>query len=194
MGNSASQSIISDRVQSPAARIALSVFGAALFAAITALCAQVRIPLPFTPVPVTLQVFAVLLTGAVLGLRAGVASQALYMGAGAIGLPVFTGAMSGLAYMAGPTGGYLLGFVLAPLCVAGVMGKIRGEVTPGRMAAAMAAGVAAIYVCGWAWLAFGIHFGPAKAFFQGVHPFVYFDLVKAAAAAALFLPFRRYVK
>ena len=166
--------------------------GAVVFALLSAVSGLVRIPLPFTPVPVTLQVFVVLLAGAVLGRGWGAASQGLYVASGALGAPVFAGAAAGLAYIAGPTGGYLAGFVLAPFVVAAILGG-RDQFTPLRVAGAMAAGVAVIHTCGWAWLAFGLHMGPGAAFFAGVHPFLPLDALKAAAAAALVLPFRRSV-
>ncbi|MFN3337582.1 MAG: biotin transporter BioY, partial [Thermomicrobium sp.] len=79
----------------------------------TALAARVSIPLPFTPVPITGQTFAVLLVGAVLGSRRGAASMALYVVQGLAGLPVFAGGKAGLAVLLGPTGGYLVGFIAA---------------------------------------------------------------------------------
>ena len=79
--------------------------------------AQVRIPLPFTPVPITGQTFAVLLVGAVLGSRRGAASLLLYLMQGLVGLPFFAGGTSGLAILLGPTGGYLVGFIVAAYLV-----------------------------------------------------------------------------
>ena len=87
-----------------------------LFAAITALLAQISIPLPFSPVPITGQTFAVFLTGAVLGGRWGALSMLLYIFLGAIGLPVFHNAQGGLHIVLGPTGGYLWGLCLAATC------------------------------------------------------------------------------
>ncbi|ERG88920.1 MAG: hypothetical protein J07HX5_01066 [halophilic archaeon J07HX5] len=86
---------------------------AALGAVLTGVAAQVSIPLPFTPVPITLQTFAVLLTGVTLGARFGGASQALYVGLGAGGVPWFEGFGAGVGALAGPTGGYLVGFPVA---------------------------------------------------------------------------------
>ncbi|HET8738550.1 MAG TPA: biotin transporter BioY, partial [Acidimicrobiia bacterium] len=82
-------------------------------AALTALAAQWRIYLPFTPVPITGQTFAVLLTGAALGWKLGAAGQMLYVAAGALGAPVFSDASGGMEVLTGATGGYLIGFILA---------------------------------------------------------------------------------
>src|ERR671923_256528 len=89
--------------------VILILLGALFVAAL----AQVKVPLPFTPVPLTGQTFGVLLAGAVLGSKRGAASMALYIALGAFGLPVLAGGASGLAYLSGATVGYLIGFVLA---------------------------------------------------------------------------------
>ena len=102
-------------------RVALGVLGAFVFAGLTFAGANIRIPLQ--PVPITLQTLFVVLSGAVLGRSFGSAAQLLYVGAGAIGLPVFAGTMAGVAIIAGPTGGYLLGFLVAPLVVGNLIGR-----------------------------------------------------------------------
>jgi biotin transport system substrate-specific component len=175
----------------PATRTALLAGGAISFALLTAAAAHLRFYLPFTPVPITMQVLVVLLSGAVLGRGWGAASQGLYLGAGLAGAPVFAGAAAGLGILSGATAGFLFGFVLAPPVVAALLGRKPDML---RVCAAMAAGVGVIYTCGWAWLAFGLHMGPATAFFAGVHPFILLDTAKAALAAALFLPVRRLVQ
>ncbi|UCG41646.1 MAG: biotin transporter BioY, partial [Acidimicrobiia bacterium] len=90
--------------------MAIAVFGFALLTGLTALW---EIPLPFTPVPITGQTFAILLAGATLGLRAGAASQLLYLAMGIVGVPFFAGGSSGWEVVTGPTVGYLVGFVAA---------------------------------------------------------------------------------
>jgi biotin transport system substrate-specific component len=89
-------------------------------ALVTGLAAQVRIPLPFTPVPITGQTCAVLLSGVLLGRRYGPLSQVFYLVLGALGLPLFAGWQGGIGFLTGPTGGYLLGFVLASLFLGNV--------------------------------------------------------------------------
>jgi len=147
--------------------------------ALIALAAQLRIPLPFSPVPVTGQTFAVLLVAASLG-RLGLASVIAYLIEGAIGLPVFAGGASGVAYMTGPTGGYLIGFALAAAIVgsAAERGWDRQLVTA---LAAMLIGEVAIYACGLAWLArFPL---PVSLLDAGLIPFIPGDLLKMVLAA-----------
>jgi len=162
----------------------------ALFAAFTALTARVTIPLPFTPVPITLQVMAVLLAGLVLGPRGGAISQLAYLAAVAAGLPLDARGL-GPAALFGPTAGYLLGFAPAAwlagwlaerLPALGPQAQVRG-VWVGSFVAALA-GVAVIYACGLAWLAPSVgSLGAAWAL--GAAPFILVDLGKALVAAAV---------
>src|SRR3989338_3067524 len=96
---------------------------AALFAAFTAAVAWFRIPLPFTPVPITLQTLAVLLSGAMLGPYYGALSMIIYLALGAIGLPVFAGGSSGIGALLGPTGGYLLSYPIAAFVIGKMLEK-----------------------------------------------------------------------
>jgi biotin transport system substrate-specific component len=149
-------------------------------ALLVALLAQVRIPLPFTPVPLTGQTFAVLLVGAALGSRRGLASLSLYSLVGALGLPVFAGGAAGAAYAFGPTGGYLLGFIVAAyvtglLAERGLERSIRTSILP------FLAGTLVIYVLGAGWLS--VQFGLEKALAMGVLPFIVGDAIKLALAA-----------
>lgn len=149
-------------------------------AALTALLAQLRMPLPFTPVPLTGQTFAVLLVGAALGARRGLASLALYALSGALGLPVFSGGASGAAYAFGPTGGYLLGFIAAA-CVTGLLAERGLERNFRTSLLPFLAGTVIIYALGAVWLAFYV--GPAAAIAKGVLPFLPGDLLKLLLAA-----------
>jgi len=151
--------------------------GVVLFAGLTALGAFVRVPLPFTPVPLTFQVFFVLLSAMVLGSRA-VLSQALYIILGLAGLPVFAGA-SGFAHLAGPTGGYILGFAAA----AWTISKIKGAGIF-RNILALSAGLAVIYVLGSVQLGLWLKLGLLKTVQLGILPFIPGDLLKLAAVAA----------
>ncbi len=157
------------------------VGGVALFGAFTALTARVTIPLPFTPVPITLQVMAVLLAGLVLGPTGGAISQLAYLAAVAAGLPLDARGL-GPAALLGPTAGYLLGF--APTAfVAGWLAERLPGAWVGSFVAALA-GVAVIYICGLAWLAPSAG-GLGAAWGLGAAPFILVDLGKALVAAAV---------
>jgi len=156
----------------------LVLFGSVLLA----VSAHAYVWLPGSLVPVTGQTFVVLLLGALLGRRLGAAAVTAYLLEGAAGLPVFAGGGAGAAWLAGPTGGYLLGFVVA----AGLTGTLaeRGwDRTPARTAAALALGAAVILLLGAAWLA--VFVGPTAALTAGVLPFLPGEAWKVAAATAL---------
>jgi biotin transport system substrate-specific component len=145
------------------------------FSLVIALCAQIAIPLPFTPVPVTLQTFAVLVTAGLLGSARGTAAVLAYLGEGFAGLPVFSGGRAGATHLLGPTGGYLLGFVIAAFVV-GLLVE-RGAARSWLAAfAALAAGTVLVYVPGVLWL--GAFTGADKAFALGVSPFLIGDALK----------------
>jgi biotin transport system substrate-specific component len=158
----------------------------ALFAAVTAVCAQISITVPIlTAVPFTLQVFAVLVAGAALGARRGALSQCVYLLLGAIGLPVFARLHGGVGALLGPTAGYLWSFPIA----AWLVGRGADAATGGRRAAfvriyaGMAAGIIAIYAAGVLGLyASGAVPSPARAVRLGVFPFIWFDVLKAYVA------------
>jgi biotin transport system substrate-specific component len=153
------------------------------FALLTCLAASVRIPLPFSPVPITLQTFCVLCAGAMLGATAGSASQLFYVIAGVWGLPVFTLAGAGSLYLCGPTGGYLAGFVLAAL-ISGFTARYARGFT-GLFAGFLLAS-AVILACGTLWLSFVTGMTPSAALSAGFLPFIPGDTLKSFAAAALY--------
>ncbi|MCS7050082.1 MAG: biotin transporter BioY [Thermomicrobium sp.] len=157
------------------ASVVLVVAGSVL----TALAAQVSIPLPFTPVPITGQTFAVLLVGAVLGSRRGAVSMALYVAEGLVGLPVFAGGKAGLAVLLGPTGGYLLGFIAAAF-VTGWLAERGWDRRPLTTAFAMALGNVVIYLFGVSWLA--VFVGLERAPLLGLVPFLPGDALKIVLA------------
>jgi len=153
------------------------------FSLLVAAGAQVVIPLPFTPVPVTGQTFAVLLAGALLGSRLGPAAVALYLLEGAAGLPFFKGGASGAHYLfLSPTAGYLFAFPFAAF-VTGLLAERGWDRRVLTAAGAMALGSLVILAGGWAWLALST--GSASgAFLLGVAPFLVGDVVKIALASA----------
>ena len=157
--------------------VVLALFGTAL------LWASAKIQVPFWPVPMTMQTAMVVLIGMTYGWRLGAATVLAYLAEGALGLPVFTGTPErgiGLLYMAGPTGGYLIGFLAAAL-IAGRLVETRP--TLARIALAAVAAIALIFVLGVAWLATSVGF--EKALTYGVLPFLPSEIVKILVAIAL---------
>jgi biotin transport system substrate-specific component len=166
-----------------ASRILRAVLLAVLGSAFLTLSAKLQVP--FYPVPMTMQTLVVLLIGLAFGAGLGAATVLLYLAEGALGLPVFAGTPEkgiGLAYMLGPTGGYLVGFVLAA-AITGWIAERRRDAT--GLAAAVVAGTIAIYAPGVLWLAHIVGF--ERALELGLVPFVWGDLLKAGLAFALAL-------
>ncbi|MES2345440.1 MAG: biotin transporter BioY [Chlamydiota bacterium] len=158
------------------ARDAALVLGASILIAVSA---QIKIALPFTPVPVSMQSFAVLFFAALLGSKRGALAVLAYLAEGALGLPVFSGAHSGLLYMAGATGGYLVGFVMAAYVTGLIIEKSKK--TFKNALVALLAGDAIIYACGIIWLMQFVG-GMKAAFVCGMLPFLIGNAVKTLLA------------
>lgn len=179
-------------LQTVSARAELSAAfhaAAVLFVTVLTIAAsQVSIPLPFTPVPFTLQPMVVLLGGAALGSRLGLSSQALYLVLGLAGLPVFAASPilpQGFARLLGPTGGYLLSYPLAAF-VAGYLAERGFDRRYLTSVVAMGAGLAIIFACGVLWMAFGTpHLGLSTAVRTGLIPFIPADIIKILLAATV---------
>lgn len=158
------------------------------FALLTAAAAQVVIPLGFTPVPITGQTFAVLLTGAALGAKRGALSQGLYVSLGALGLPFYADGAGGWEAATGATAGYLIGFVVAAALI-GRLAEQRHDRTVLAAAPMFLLGTVAIYSLGASWLALSLDLpltaaaGEPSAVAFGVAPFLVGDVIKAAIAA-----------
>ena len=166
------------------ARFAQVVGPIVLGALSVALAAQFAVPVPLSPVPMTLQPLAVLVVGGLLGPAAGVGALVLYIALGALGLPVFAAAGSGLPHLIGPTGGYLLAFPVA----AGATGALvrRAPTSVLRVLLACALGMVVIHIGGVAQLAL-LGGDPSLAFRVGFIPFLTGDLLKVGLAAAVIL-------
>jgi biotin transport system substrate-specific component len=150
--------------------------------AVIAVCARIVLPLPFTPVPLSLANFGVLLVGLALGSKRGFSAAALYVAWGAMGLPVFSPAgTGGIAQLFGPTGGYLLAYPV----VAYVAGRIseRGVVSVGRNVIAGIVAEIVLFGSGIAWLAVVTH-SWQRALAFGLMPFLFAEVMKVLAAAA----------
>ena len=158
-----STSVEADRVSKPAAALEITAV-----AGLVALGALVKFPLPFTPIPVTLQTFAVLLAASLVSPRRALAGIALYIGLGLAGMPWF-------AVVSGATAGYLAAFMAVPFIVP------RFKKTWMGMTAAMAC----VYVLGAGWLCLGLGMSPWQAVVAGVAPFLAGDAIKISAAAAV---------
>jgi biotin transport system substrate-specific component len=161
--------------------VVLIVSGALLVAVL----AQIEIPLPFTPVPITGQTFGVLLVGAALGSKRGAISLASYLAMGIIGLPFFAGGAHGLDIVIGATGGYLIGFMVAAYVIGrlaerGLERNIRTSLIP------FLVGTIIIYICGVSWLSIVLG-SLSKAIVAGLIPFLIGDVIKLIAAS-LVLP------
>ena len=156
-----------------------------MFASLTGICAQLVIPLPWTPVPITLQTFAVLLTGVLMGKHWAGISQTMYVGAGAAGVPWFSGFGSGITHLTGPTGGYLIGFIMAAWIIGNLWDSYQGLLPTILM---FVGAILLIYACGliqlYIWLS---SLGETPTLFgllmKGAIPFIPGDIAKAVAAA-----------
>ncbi|WP_410666272.1 biotin transporter BioY [Amycolatopsis sp. lyj-84] len=170
--------VLADLVPGALVRDAVLVAGGA---ALTGAAAQLMIPVPGSPVPMTGQTFAALLVGAALGWKRGALSMALYLAVGAAGFGWFQDGSSGLF---GPSAGYIVGFVFAGALVGALAGR-GGDRTPLRMAGTMVLGNLAIYSIGVPWLMASLDVGLSAGLAKGVVPFLIGDALKIAVAAAL---------
>ena len=194
-----------------------------LFAAITAVCAWISIPLGFTPVPVNLATLAVFIAGALLGPKYGSISMAVYALAGAVGVPVFAQFKAGLGVLAGPTGGYIIGYIAAAFVVGLIINTFLGRPAGGTDAAdrsggadaadrsaagkrrssipysvaiyvgAMICGLAACYALGTAWFMISTHTGFVAAMVMCVIPFLPGDALKIIAATLLARRLKKFI-
>lgn len=161
---------------------AVQILGGSVF---LALLSQIAIPLPFTMVPLTLQLFAVLMLGATLGSKKGALSVLAYLTQGTVGLPVFAGGLAKPLWFMGPHAGYLVGFVAAAFVVGYLLEKIQKR-TLFKTVLVMLAGSVCVTVTGGLWLALFIGFKPAIQF--GIVPFIIPDALKAIMAASSVMP------
>jgi biotin transport system substrate-specific component len=170
--------VLGDLLPGDRARDVALVIGGAVFVGVAA---QLSVSVPGTPVPVTGQTFAVLLTGAALGPGRGLLSMALYVVAGGLGVPWFAEAGSGWG---GASFGYLVGFILA----AAIVGRLAaggGDRTPARTVATMVLGTVLIYALGVPWLMASLDFGLGAGLRLGVRPFLVGDALKVLVAAGI---------
>jgi biotin transport system substrate-specific component len=172
---------VSDRLSMRLRHVALIVLGALLIG----LTAQVSIPVPGSPIPVTGQTFGVLLVAGALGMRRGVASISLYILIGLIGIPFFAEGKGGIQVILGASGGYIVGFAVAG-AVVGRLAELGWDRRLVGALAAMAIGNVVIYLIGVPWLMAVTGFTLAEAIQKGVVPFLVGDAIKLILAAAAF--------
>jgi biotin transport system substrate-specific component len=158
-----------------------------LFAALISAGTFISIPLPFSPVPIVLQNFFALLAGLILGPLFGAAAVALYLTAGALGAPVFAGAAGGIAHFAGPTGGFLFGYLLAGFTAGLIAGYPRRgvQIPLWRIITATVAGFLIIYVPGVIQLNYVLGKGWLAALAAGFFPFIAGDIIKGVIAVLI---------
>lgn len=149
------------------------------FSLVTAACAQISIPLPFSPVPITGQTFAVLLSGAVMGWRRAFVSQVAYLAEGVAGFPVFAGGSSTVLHLAGPSGGFLLCFPFAAALVGYLVEQGTGR-SASKLTGALVAGEVMILLAGSLWLRLLFHVPFAQGWLWGFYPFLIADIAKLA--------------
>lgn len=178
--------VLSTRIlpRSRTSRQAAAIALIAGFALLTALCAQIRIPLGFTPVPITGQTFAVLLSGAVLGSRMGAASQLLYVLMGAAGAPFYASGNGGWEYATGATMGYLLGFIAAAYAV-GYLAEHHQDRRFATSIGAFLTGNLVIYALGVPWLMYTLSWDLVEGVAKGLAPFIIGDTIKILLAAGV---------
>jgi biotin transport system substrate-specific component len=171
----------------------LLIVGATAFVGV---CAHISFPLPFTPVPLTLQNFAVILVGMALGPVAGFSAMVLYLAEGALGLPVFTPYSSGgIAHLLGPTGGFLFSYPLAAATAGWVVRAMQPLTSRFRRAlVAATAATLPIFLLGAGWLGHFLHLSVPATWSLAVVPFLPGEIVKITAAAGLYSTFQRWRK
>jgi biotin transport system substrate-specific component len=162
--------------------------------ALVAACAHVSLPLPFTPVPLTLQNFAVLLVGMALGPVAGFSAMVLYLAQGAMGLPMFTpNGPAGVARLLGPTAGFLFAYPLVAASAGWVvraMGNVGSRFMRGIVAGVVATLI--LFACGAGWMAALLHLSAPATWHMAIAPFLPGEIVKVTAAAGIFSAMQRW--
>lgn len=156
----------------------------ALFTALTAICAQIAIPLPFSPVPITLSIFPIFLSALLLGTKCAVMSQLTYVLLGVCGVPVFQGFTGGFGVVAGPKGGYIVSYVFMALAMGYLADKRRTPSIKSDLLL-MLMGLLICYFMGTIWLAYTAGLDLAAALGAGVIPFLPLDIVKIGVCSVL---------
>lgn len=155
----------------------------ALMTAVICILSIISIPLPFTPVPFSLGVLGIMLSSSLLGWKRGLIAVAIFLAIGSVGIPVFAGFSAGVGILAGPTGGYLMGYLLIALFSGWAADHSKNKIY--WIALGNCVGLAGCYLCGTIWLAVSANMNFGAALASGVLPFLPFDLVKVVIASVL---------
>lgn len=182
------EAIVKIQTWSRAEKLLLKGFCAALFAFLTFLSSEIRIPLPFTPIPMTLQTFIAPLAGGFLGAMWGAGSMLLYMGLGIAGLNVFAAASGGVEFFFAPSAGYVVGFVFAAFLLGLVQKRTMNNFW---MLTALVASHIVIFVCGVLGLMWNADMNAHEAFAKGVAPFLIGDIFKISASFIVLASYNR---
>ncbi len=163
----------------------------ALCASMTAIFSQITIPLPFTPIPITLGLLAVFISGGISPVKWAVLSQFIYICLGILGLPVFAGFTGGLGIISGPTGGFIIGYLFTALVSSFIINKFSD--LKSAVLLAMILGLLACYICGTVWFMLYSHANLISALAACVLPFIFGDFVKLFLAFTIVLKLRSYL-
>lgn len=173
--------------KSQSLNLRLTVY-ASLFTALIIVGGQLSVPIPISPVPIALGDFFVMLAGLVLGTSWGLSSVGLFVFLGALGLPVFAQGKAGLAALMGPTGGYILGYLVCVFCIGLIVDKAKPSVV--RDVLALIVGNISLYACGIPWLMVVTHLTWEKALAAGLTPFLIGAAIKIVAASGVAMALR----
>ncbi len=165
----------------------------AMFAALICIGAYIVIPLPFSPVPITLQTLFIMMAGLILPVELAGMTVVIYLLLGIVGLPVFSGGGSGIGILFGPTGGYLVGFLIGVMVISFMVNKFKSNVMV-EFISTVIGGIIVVYAIGVIWLSAKTGMGIAKAFTVGAVPFLIGDFMKAIVATVVAVPIRQYLK
>ncbi len=168
-----------------------SIIWIALCSALIIVGSYITIPLPFTPIPIVLQNFFVLLAALLLGARRATIAVAIFLFLGALGLPVFSAGRGGIAHLLGPTGGYLIGYLLAAPLSALCAGSQQPTNVLWRQITGVVVGTIVIYLCGIPWLKISSGLSWSSTLVAGLYPFLIGDVLKAIAVVGLARSLRR---
>lgn len=164
----------------------------ALFTALIGVSSYIIIPLPFSPVPITAQSLAVMAAALILSTKETLLAVAVFLFLGAVGVPVFAGGRAGFGVVFGPSGGYLIGFLVGGLII-NLLAKNSSKFWQ-LLAAVVTGGIIVVHLLGFIWLSYSAGISLKEAFFIGSLPFITGDLIKAAAASYLALRIRQNYK